>query len=303
MSKNSTFTVACALCVGADPEPYLPATLASIASAVDVLVVNDNSGLARSTNVATLEGLRLRGARRAARRTASLRRFRRHAQSRVRCPGPRCRARPTGCSFWMPTKCTANSWATSRANCCPRLGPQYGNLDAFTYHFWGTFGWITDIARRFVFYRYAPELRWTNAVHEKVTGLRGRALVVPYVYHHYGNVQTPAALTRKHLRYYDLGNAVPRPPAIEAADASLYLAKAGAVRPFRGAHPRAARPLLAELEALHAAGFAELEAGFAALRSPAMRLNATLRGLNEGLRVALRGLEHPGLYRAAREAR
>jgi hypothetical protein len=96
---------------------------------------------------------------------------------------------------------------------------------------------------------------------------------------------------------------VPRPPAVEAADASLYLAKAGAVRPFRGAHPRAARPLLAELEALHAAGFAELEAGFAALRSPAMRLNGTLRGLNEALRVRLRGLEHPGLYRAPREAR
>ena len=302
MSKNSTFTVACALCVGADPEPYLPATLASIASAVDVLVVNDNSGLARSENVATLEGsaFAARGALHVERHPfvdfADMRN--RAFDALGRLPSP-----PDWVLFLDADEVHGEQLGYIARELLPRLGPQYGNLDAFTYHFWGTFGWITDIARRFVFYRYAPELRWTNAVHEKVTGLRGRALVVPYVYHHYGNVQTPAALTRKHLRYYDLGNAVPRPPAIEAADASLYLAKAGAVRPFRGAHPRAARPLLAELEALHAAGFAELEAGFAALRSPAMRFNATLRGLNEGLRVALRGLEHPGLYRAAREAR
>ena len=182
-------------------------------------------------------------------------------------------------------------------------GSGVANLDAYTYHFFGTFGWITDVARRFVFYRYAPELRWSNAVHEKIAGLRGRALVVPYVYHHYGNVQTPAALTRKHLRYYDLGNAVPRPPSVDDADATLYLAKASDVRPFHGRHPAVARALLAGIEAAHATQFAEIDAGFRSLRTPAARFAGTLRGLNESLRVRLRGLEHPGLYRAPIEAR
>jgi hypothetical protein len=185
----------------------------------------------------------------------------------------------------------------------PRLGPQYGHLDAFTYHFWGTFGWITDIARRFVFYRYAPGLHWTNAVHEKIAGLDGAAVVLPYVYHHYGNVQTPAALTRKHLRYHDLGNPVPRPPAIDEADASLYLAKAAQVRPFQGRHPLAARAVLEGIAARHAAAFAELDAGFRARRSPAIRAAGSLRALNETLRVQLRRLQHPGLSPWPSEAR
>jgi hypothetical protein len=302
MSNNSTFTVACALCVGADPEPYLPATLASIANAVDVLAVNDNSGLARSSNVAAIEASAFaeRGALRLERHP-----FVDFADMRNRAfaalaafPQP-----PDWVLFLDADEVHGEQLRYIAREVLPTLGPRYGNVDAYTYHFWGTFRWITDIARRFVFYRYDPRLRWTNAVHEKIDGLRGRALVVPYVYHHYGNVQSPAALTRKHLRYYDLGNAVPRPPAVEAADASLYLAKAAQVRPFAGRHPRVARALLAELEAGQAAEFAALDAGFAALRTPAVRLGGTLRALNESLRVQLRRLEHPGLQRAAGEAR
>ena len=302
MSKNSTITVACALCVGADPEPYLPATLASIAGAVDVLAVNENSGSARGPNLAALEASAFaeRGALRVERHA-----FVDFADMRNRAfallgtlPTP-----PDWVLFLDADEVHGEQLAYIARDLLPRLGPEYANLDAFTYHFWGTFRWITDVARRFVFYRYSPGLRWTNAVHEKVVGLNGKALVVPYVYHHYGNVQTPAALTRKHLRYHDLGNAVPRPPAVEDADATLYLARAAEVRPFRGAHPRAAQALIARLEAERAAAFAELDGGFAARRSPAVRLAGTLRGLNESLRVRLRGLEHPGLYRAPREAR
>ena len=47
--------LACALCVGSQPEPYLEATLASIAPVVDLLVVNENSGAERGPNLGTLE--------------------------------------------------------------------------------------------------------------------------------------------------------------------------------------------------------------------------------------------------------
>jgi hypothetical protein len=302
MPKSSTFTVACALCVGADPEPYLPATLASIAGAVDALVVNDNSGLARSPNLEAIEAsaFAARGALRVERHP-----FVDFADMRNRAfamlgslPQP-----PDWVLFLDADEVHGEQLAYVVRNVLPRLGPEYAHLDAFTYHFFGTFGWITDVARRFVLYRYAPDVRWRNAVHEKIEGLRGRALVVPYVYHHYGNVQTPAALARKHLRYFDLGNRVPRPPDAAAADATIYLAKAATVRPFRGEHPAAARAVIAELEAAYAAEFATIDAGFRAKQTPAVRIAGGLRAVNETLRVRLRGLEHPGLYRAPMEAR
>ena len=55
-------------------------------------------------------------------------------------------------------------------------------------------------------------------------------------------------LAEKHLRYFALGNKVPRPPDAAEADAEVYLAKAAQVRPFRGAHPPAARATVAELQ-------------------------------------------------------
>jgi hypothetical protein len=178
----------------------------------------------------------------------------------------------------------------------PRLGSQIGHLDAYTYHFFGTFGWITDVARRLGFYRFAPEIVWTNAVHEKLAGLRGRAVVIPYVYHHYGNVVPPAMLARKHLRYGELGNPVPS-PAVEQATNDVYLERAAGARPFHGTHPQAARSLLDRLERVYAEEFAAIDRGFRERRSPPTRAFAALRAANESLRVRLRRLEHPLLYR------
>jgi hypothetical protein len=180
----------------------------------------------------------------------------------------------------------------------PRLSAEVTQLDAYTYHFFGTFGWLTDVARRMAFYRYSPQIVWNNRVHEKLAGPAGRALAVPYIYHHYGNVVPPRALARKQLRYYELGNPVPRPPDAERVTRELYLQNARTVRPFHGRHPRAAQPLVADLERRYAAEFALLDRGFRERRGPGVRAAASLRALNEGLRVRLRRLEHPLLYRA-----
>ena len=58
-----------------------------------------------------------------------------------------------------------------------------------------------------------------------------------------------------------------------------------------------ARPLLAELEGLYAEEFALIDGGFRERRGRAVRAAASLRALNEALRVRLRRLEHPLLYR------
>jgi hypothetical protein len=262
MSNNSTITIACALCVGAAREPYLDPALAAIARVVDDLYVNDNSGLARSDNVATLErsAFAERGALRIARN-----RFVDFADMRNRA---------------------------------------FASVDAYTYHLYGTFDWMTDVARRFCFYRYSPDLRWVNAIHEKIEGLHGEVRVLPYVYHHYGNVIPPAALARKYRAYYALGNPVAAPPPDEdAAGITMFVKRAADVRPYRADHPRVVRATLAALEVEFAGDFARIDAGFREGRTPAMRVAAAVRGTNESLRVALRRLEHPGLYRAPSRGR
>ncbi|MFY9780505.1 MAG: hypothetical protein WAJ85_08345, partial [Candidatus Baltobacteraceae bacterium] len=295
MSKNSTPIIACALCVGAARELYLPATLASIAGAVDLLVVNDNSGLARSDNVAALEAsaFAARGALRIERHP-----FVDFADMRNKAFAPlRALERPPDWVMFLDADEVHGEQVRSLAReVLPRLGAEVGELDAYTYHFFGTFGWITDVARRMAFYRYSPGIAWNNRVHEKIEGVPGRAVVVPYIYHHYGNVVPPSVLARKHMRYYELGNPVPRPVDAGRATREVYLNNAAAVRPFRGKHPRVARPLLAELEGLYAEEFALIDGGFRERRGRAVRAAASLRALNEALRVRLRRLEHPLLY-------
>ena len=296
MSNSSTITLACALSVGADAELYLAAALAAIADAVDVLVVNDNSGLVRSENVSVLEASAF--ARRGALDVRphpfiDFADMRNRAFAQLGALDPA----PDWVLFLDADEIHGEHVRYVSREILPHLDAAVGNVDAYTYHFFGTYRWLTDIARRFVFFRYAPGLRWVNPVHEKLVGLRGRALVLPYVYHHYGNVATPGALARKHGRYYELGNPVAKPPDPGDATLEMYLAKAADVRPFRRSHPAVAHATLARFEREHAAAFAVLDAGFRHRRKSAVRAAATARGIVERTRVELRRLEHPWLYR------
>jgi hypothetical protein len=294
--------IACALCVGDAPEPYLATALEAIAPVVDMLVVNDNSGLARSEALATIEQSPFATA---GRLVVGRSRFVDFATMRNDAQGllAALPSAPAWVLFLDADEVHGEQVRHLAADVLPRLDRGVAELDAYTFHFFGTFGWISDVARRMAFYRFAPTLRWVNPVHEKLDGLAGNAIVVPYIYHHYGNVQPPQLLARKHGRYFELGNPVPRPPSPGDATDEVYLAKAVGVRPYRGRHPRIAVPLVARIQRENAAAFAALDAGFAARRSGAVRLRSALQGANETLRVALRRLEHPGLYRAPTVAR
>jgi hypothetical protein len=302
MSKSSTITIACALCVGATPEPFLEAALAAVRDAVDVLVVNDNSGLAHSDNVAILEAsaFAARGALQVrAQPFLDFADMRNRAFAQLRA----LPAAPDWVLFLDADEVHGEQIRYVAREILPRLGAKVGNVDAYTYHFWGTPRWITDVARRFVFYRYSPDLVWVNRVHEVIENLRGDALVLPYAYHHYGNVVPVRLLARKQSQYFALGNRVPRPPTEEEATDEMYLAKALEVRPYAGAHPQVVRATLARLERDFGADFAALDAAFAARRTPVARAAAKMRAINETLRVELRRAEHPFAYRAPTTAR
>jgi hypothetical protein len=295
MSKSSTVTIACALCVGAARELYLGAALEAIAPVVDVLVVNDNSGEERSANLDILEASAF-----ASRGALHVRRnpFVNFADMRNRAfAGLReLTAPPDWVLFLDADEVHGPELPYIARKILPRLGPNVAQLDGYTYHFFGTFDWITDVARRMMFFRYSPRLRWVGAVHEKLVGLEGKTVVIPYVYYHYGNVVPPRMLAEKHLRYFALGNKVPRPPDADRADAEVYLVKAGEVRPFRGAHPPAARETVAELERTYVTDLASLDAALRARRTPRTTLVSALRAANEGLRVKLRYAERPGFF-------
>jgi hypothetical protein len=286
MSKNSTsIRIACALCVGSTPERYLGAALASMADVVDMLVVNDNSGLNASPNVAIVRASPL-----ASRAVIIQTQFVDFADMRNRAHAALALAgaAPDWVLFLDADEVHGSQVRYVAREVLPRLSPGVGQVDGYTYHFWGTFDWISDVARRMMFYRYAPALRWENPVHEKLVGLPGRSLVLPYVYHHYGNVLSPELLARKHGKYFMLGNPVPAPPSEATASLSMYLPKAGSVRPYSLPHPLAAHPVLAATRLELRDQFSGLDAAFRSVRRP---WASRLAGLNETLRVELRRLQ------------
>ena len=296
MSKSSTITIACALCVGATPEAYLPAALAAIAPAVDALVVNDNSGLDRSDNVAAIEASAF------ASRPLVIEKipFDDFADMRNRAFAllANLRPRPDWILFLDADEVHGEQLRYVAHEILPRLPARIARVDGYTYHFFGTFGWITDVARRLMFYRYDPSLRWENAVHEKMVGLRGGSLVLPYTYHHYGNVVPPALLARKHTRYFALGNNVPEPPRESEATIAQYVDKARDVRRYRGAHPVVVRPTIEAIAAASHDTFMPIDAAFA--RRERRFVPAAIV---EALRVNLRYVEHPLLYPLPARAR
>ena len=300
MSKSSTITIACALCVGATPEAYLPAALAAIAPVVDALVVNDNSGLERSDNVRAIEASAF------SMRPLVIERapFVDFADMRNRAFAllARLPVRPDWVLFLDADEVHGEQLRYVAREILPRLSARIAQVDGYTYHFFGTFRWMTDIARRLMFYRYDPLLRWENAVHEKIVGLRGRAIVLPYAYHHYGNVVPPALLARKHTAYYALGNRVPEPPSEDVATIAQFTDKAREVRRYVEPHPFVARPTLAAISSASHETFAAIEAAFEAAECERTR-GEKMRALNERVRVELRRLEHPWLYRERTRAR
>ena len=286
--------IACALCVGSAPEPYLEATLRSVASAVDLLVVNDNAdGL--NPNLATIESSAFGGEGRLHIVKTKFVDF-----ATMRNDGFAALAaiaKPDWVLWLDADEVHSLRIVDVVRSLLPRLGADYGSVDGYTDHFIGSFAWISDVARRLCAYRFSPALRWRNAVHEKIESLSGKSLVIPYRYAHYGNVLPPALAVQKHRRYHQLGSAVAYElPAREGATVEVvYGERAKRVRRFRGTHPSAAQPFIARLERDWEADFTAVNELFRRSQRAPDRISNALRGALEEARIALRYVEHPFL--------
>lgn len=291
--------IVCALCVGAAPEPHLALALASVAPVLDRLIVNDNSGQAQGENLRTLEASAFAQGRLEVHRHefVDFATMRNDAFAHLRALDP-----APDWVMWLDADEVHGEQVRAIAQMLERLGPEIGSVDAYTYHFTGSYRWITDAARRFSFYRYHPEFRWRNAVHEKIEGLTGKAVVLPYVYHHYGSVLDPAMYAARYRKYVTLAPHAYRPPepGQERLENTIAHDRSRA-RPFSGRYPRVADGFIADRERAQAQHFARIDQLFAA-HSALERTARQLRAANEALRIRLRRLEHPGLYRGPVEA-
>jgi hypothetical protein len=285
--------LACALCVGASPEPYLEATLASIASVVDLLVVNDNAGDVVNPNIPALTSSELA---KAGRLRLIQTKFVDFATMRNDAFAAVAANAAPDWMLWLDADEVHGEDIVSIArSLLPKLGSDFGSVDGYTDHFLGSFSWISDVARRFCAYRFDPALRWKNAVHEKIENLRGKALILPYRYAHYGNVLPPVLYAVKDGRYFALGNVVDYEPVTpeHATLENVYGRRGKRARRFRGVHPPAARPLVERLERERAEEFAKIDRLFIAEQTPRDRISNATRGAIEETRLRLRYLEHP----------
>ncbi len=276
-------TLTAHLIVGAQPEPFLPALVESLDGVVDLLLVNDNSGEPESANTRLL---RASAFGRDGKLIVEAAPFVDFAEARNRVLELQRRHAGDGwVAFVDADEVHHPAFATVARNLA-QLGPEIGAVEGYTRHFVQSFDWYSSIERRLTFFRFTPELRWQGAVHERLEGIAGVRLAIPYVYEHYGWVLPRTRLTAKGEQYAALG----QPIATVDGDAFLRFFWPKALR-FRGAHPPAVAAVRAELERRWAADFAAADLAVRQHQPPHVRAANIVRRANFELRWRARALD------------
>ena len=304
MRDNNKFVIALLL-MGARPEPYLSAVLESIEQAVDFLVVNDNSQQEASCNRQVLEACALSRAGKVGVVESSFQGF---SDARNRCLRY-LRAHPVvppGSDPWILTldadEVHGDRLSVLTRKVLPSLSPSVGVMDGYFVQFMQCYDFFISLDRRHnMLFRLHDEVAWYTEVHERIRGLRGRHICLPYVYYHYGYVMPNEQILSKWRLYHDLGDPSFRPEEIRAIQtAQMFAHEVPKCMPYRRGHPKALRPMLERCslssceEASSAAEDFSAQAA-AWLRQPSHRLVAFLRLFNYRLRVLWRAVQAPFL--------
>jgi hypothetical protein len=283
-------TVAAHLIVGANEEPFLPALLESLDGVADILLVNDNSGTADGPNARALHGSAF-GAR--GRLVVDAAPFVDFAEARNRVLALHRTHVGHGWAAFVDADEVHHGLAAMIARNLPNVPADVAAIDAYTRHFVQSFGWYSSIERRLMFFRFTPNLRWEGAVHERLTGMDGTRLAIPYVYEHYGWVLPTKRLAAKGRQYAGLGQVIESLDGVDdAVDADRFLRFfwPKAMR-FHGRHPLALAPVRAALEQTYATEFARAEPTVRHFQPPQVRVANVVRRANFELRWRARGLD------------
>jgi len=287
------------LIVGAKAEPFLAAMLASIEPVVERIFVNENSGLGElAPNLAALEASAFfRGGRMTLDRTS----FWSFAAARNACLALDRAANDRTWVTFIDGDEVHDACLGRVARNLVRLPRSVAFVDGYTRHFFKSFDWYLSIERRMMFFRWRAGGRWEGDVHERLAGLDGKRVAVPYVYAHYGHVSPFLEDTRQGAQYAALGQTGNALPAEIARAADLqgdftelnphFAARWRRVIRFKGMHPEPARPIITYEKLSRAAHFQRIEEAIRGHQSASQRAKNALLNLNYEQRWRLRWFE------------
>jgi GT2 family glycosyltransferase len=284
-------TIAAHLIVGRNEESFLPALLHSLETVVDRVIVNDNSGNPDGPNARALaaSAFALRGDLIVDRSP-----FIDFADARNRTLAIH---RKLGLGDWaafVDADEVHRPIAATIARNLARLPDDIAIVDGYTRHYFQSFRLYTSIERRMTFFRVTPKVRWTGRVHERLTGVAGKHLAIPYVYDHYGAVFSLGRQAAKGRQYSSLGQA--GAIVTEGEEASVraidyFSAQWPLVLRYHGDHPPAVDELRALLERTDSERFTWTERTAARLQPLRVRAANLVRRLNFEYRWRGRALD------------
>ena len=278
--------------MGKKQERFLPACLASIADAVDLLVVNENSCQAENNNLSALKDSALY---RQGKVKIIPSEFKGFGYCRNLCLDY-LRANPVPGMWVLIVDCDevhAPGFTVLTRKILPNLPPHIGIVDGYFRHFVLSGRYYVSLDRRHnMLFSFNKDICWEGSVHEKLVNIRGARIGLPYRYFHYGYLAPLGDLMKRWELYGSLGDATSAdhtvyPNAILESDA------ARAMR-FKGWHPGYALRLLQTYEDENREAVRHFEEMVNA-HNPG-RSKMLLKDLNYEIRMAWRGLQFMGRF-------
>jgi len=291
--------IAAHLIVGRNEESFLPALLRSLENVADYVVVNDNSEDPGGPNAGALAASSF--ARRGA-LSIDYAPFVDFATARNRTLNLH---REHGLGDWaafVDADEVHRPIAATIARNLATLPSDIAIVDGYTRHYFQSFRLYTSIERRMSFFRVTPQLYWTGRVHERLAGVAGRHLAIPYVYDHYGAVFSLHRQAAKGRQYSSLGQAGPIVAEKDEAtvgEVDYFRAQWPLVLHYYGDHPQAVTELRAVLEHTERERYLRSERIAAEFQPPHVRAANFIRRANFEYRWRGRALD-PRAWRLMR---
>ena len=283
--------IAAHLIVGRTEESFLPALLRSLENVVERVVVNDNSGEPDGPNARVLAASAF-----ARRGDLVLDRapFVDFADARNRTLTLHQQLGLGDWAAFVDADEVHRPVAATIARNLARLPPDIAIVDGYTRHYFQSFRLYTSIERRMTFFRVTPGLHWVGRVHERLAGVAGRHLAIPYVYDHYGAVSSLHRQAAKGRQYSSLGQAGPvvaegDEDSVRAVD--YFQTQWPLVLRYHGDHPAAVAELQAQLERTERERYVWSERTAAAFQPPHVRAANLVRRMNFEYRWRGRALD------------
>jgi hypothetical protein len=272
--------IAAHLIVGRNEESFLPALLRSVEPVVDWLVVNDNSGDPGGPNARALAASSF------ARRSALIvdeAPFVDFAAARNRTLDLHREHQLGDWAAFVDADEVHRPVAATIARNLAQLPPDIAIVDGYTRHYFQSFRLYTSIERRLSFFRVTPKVAWTGRVHERLTGVAGKHLAIPYVYDHYGAVSSLHRQAAKGRQYSSLGQAGPIVAEADEAnvrDIDYFRSQWPLALRYHGDHPPAVAELRAVLEHTERERYLRSERIAAQFQPPLVRAANLVRRAN-----------------------